>query len=435
MSRTASRQIIVMLVAAAAVVSCASQPSTDGLITDQIGTPNSIRVAVASVWRIHSVDFEFDMPPTQVGRHVTNTLLSFIDRQPIYAVSHFDTSYTMDRGRNSIRDSLSEYNYLAKDTVSLPGFRMTARIVGLEFGSTSYSSYCTMDIAYDLSNVDDGGHVMTVEIRSQATVSGESFAAFDFAVQRSVRLLMANERFVGFFDSGFRPPSAATATDSDEGTDYGSTEIIRVNNTRSVPVEGSGSVFEQIADGVVVILGEYTLGEVTYSTLGSGFLIGRSGFVLTSFHVVEGLDALVVQARDRRRFEATVVRSNETVDMALLKIELTTEELDPLPISSRLQATPGESVLVVGSPASDELSYTVSRGIVSGLRYVGNSTLIQTDAAINPGNSGGPMVEETTGEVIGVVTAKIVGEDFEGLGFAVHIGDALRSLGIAIERH
>ena len=90
-------------------------------------------------------------------------------------------------------------------------------------------------------------------------------------------------------------------------------------------------------------------------------------------------------------------------------------------------------MIVIGSPESPDYHGTLTRGVVSGLRFEMGATLIQTDAAVSPGNSGSPMLDASSGEVIGVVQSKIIAEAVEGLGFGVAIGDAMRVLGIKVE--
>lgn len=93
----------------------------------------------------------------------------------------------------------------------------------------------------------------------------------------------------------------------------------------------------------------------------------------------------------------------------------------------------GTDVFAIGTPMTESLANSVTRGVVGGLRRRGPATLIQTDAAVSPGNSGGPLVEARTGRVLGIVTLKLVAQEVEGLAFAVSIHDALRVLGIAFE--
>ncbi len=87
----------------------------------------------------------------------------------------------------------------------------------------------------------------------------------------------------------------------------------------------------------------------------------------------------------------------------------------------------GADVSAIGSPARQDLAFSLTRGIVSGLRLVDGVQLVQTDASLSPGNSGGPLLDRQA-RVVGVVTRKIAGRAVEGLGFGVQIQDALQAL-------
>jgi serine protease Do len=152
-------------------------------------------------------------------------------------------------------------------------------------------------------------------------------------------------------------------------------------------------------------------------TAGSGFIIERSGLIVTNAHVVEGADWLQVRLADGRRFPGTVVGVDGRVDLALVRIE-GAGDLPTLPIGDSNRVRVGEFVLALGHPFG--LEQTVSFGIVS--RKGAPLTVaapgfdfIQTDAAINPGNSGGPLVN-MAGQVIGVNT--MAGRNVP-IGFAI----------------
>ena len=162
---------------------------------------------------------------------------------------------------------------------------------------------------------------------------------------------------------------------------------------------------------------------------GSGFIVSADGYILTNNHVVEGADKVRVRLLDRREFDARVVGSDPTTDVAVIKIDAT--GLVPMPFGNSDRARVGEMVLAIGNPLGDNLTFSVTSGIISakgrrlqGLeRQDGRSIgdFIQTDAVINPGNSGGPLVN-IQGEVIGINSA-IASETglFSGYGFAIPI--------------
>ncbi len=166
---------------------------------------------------------------------------------------------------------------------------------------------------------------------------------------------------------------------------------------------------------------------------GSGFVVSKDGYILTNNHVVDGSDQVTVRLLDRREFKAKIVGTDPNTDLAVLKIDA--KNLVPAPLGNSGAARVGEWVLAVGNPLGDNLTFTVTSGIISAkgrsLALPGQSDrtiqdFIQTDAAINPGNSGGPLVS-VQGEVIGVNSA-IASETgyYSGYGFAIPIDLARR---------
>lgn len=166
---------------------------------------------------------------------------------------------------------------------------------------------------------------------------------------------------------------------------------------------------------------------------GSGFIVSRDGYILTNAHVVDGAKQVTVRLLDRREFKAKVVGTDPATDVAVLKIAA--DNLTPAPLGNSETTRVGEWVLAVGNPLGDNLTFTVTQGIVSAKGRALNlpnrndrsiQDFIQTDAAINPGNSGGPLVS-VRGEVVGVNSA-IASETgfYSGYGFAIPINLARR---------
>jgi len=162
-------------------------------------------------------------------------------------------------------------------------------------------------------------------------------------------------------------------------------------------------------------------------SLGSGFIVDPTGYIVTNEHVVDRAEDLKIQVTtpDGKTYNARYVTGDPNADLALLKIESPT----PLPFLSLKDVSPnllGQSVLVVGNPLG--YGHSVARGILSATnrtlsvdnnQYAG---LLQTDAAINPGNSGGPIID-LAGKLVGVASAKMAyspqGVPTQGIGFAI----------------
>ncbi|MBE5780725.1 MAG: PDZ domain-containing protein [Clostridiales bacterium] len=157
---------------------------------------------------------------------------------------------------------------------------------------------------------------------------------------------------------------------------------------------------------------------------GSGVIVTTDGSIVTNNHVVEGASSIQVRLRSGKTYEATLVGTDDQTDVALIKIEA--EGLTAAPIGSSAGLSLGENVFVIGNPLG-QLGGTVTRGIISALdREITLSgetmNLLQTDAAVNPGNSGGGMFD-ANGKLVGIVVAKTISTDVEGLGFAIPIDD------------
>lgn len=162
-------------------------------------------------------------------------------------------------------------------------------------------------------------------------------------------------------------------------------------------------------------------------SVGSGFIVDKSGYILTNQHVVEDASRITVQLHTGEEFLAKIIGTDEETDLAVLKIEAG-RELPVVKLGDSEKAQVGDWVLAIGSPFG--LAQTVTAGIVSQVKRETPYTFsfpkkfIQTDAAINRGNSGGPLVN-MDGEVIGVNSqiATSTG-DYNGIGFALPINDA-----------
>jgi serine protease Do len=160
--------------------------------------------------------------------------------------------------------------------------------------------------------------------------------------------------------------------------------------------------------------------------MGTGIVIDDRGYVMTNYHVVEGVGRIRVTTADGTTLIAHLIAHDPKTDLAIIKIPAE----DPVPvvkIGTSEDLMPGETVIAVGNAYGYE--HTVTQGIISALHrsvqvsdYQKYHDLIQTDASINPGNSGGPLLN-VDGEMIGINVAVRVGA--QGIGFAIPINEAL----------
>jgi S1-C subfamily serine protease len=237
--------------------------------------------------------------------------------------------------------------------------------------------------------------------------------------------------------------------------DFGTTTIREVapeGTSASVdfaPTEGltPGEIYAGYSRGVVQIEASGPLASDPFDpfprrerTLGSGFVIDKSGHIVTNYHVVKGADVVNVGFSNDEAVRANVVGVDATTDLAVLKVNTPPRGLTPLRFGRSTSVRVGDAVVAIGNPFGLERSMT--SGIVSAIGRVLQApdnlaidNAIQTDAPINPGSSGGPLLN-ARGEVIGVntqITTDGGAQGNVGVGFAVPV-DTVRSVAAQILR-
>ena len=151
--------------------------------------------------------------------------------------------------------------------------------------------------------------------------------------------------------------------------------------------------------------------------MGSGFIVGGNGIIVTNFHVVASAENVDVKLKNGKSYPVTgVVDYDPISDICVLKIEAS--NLDVIPLGNSDNLIQGQKVLVIGAPLG--LEYSVSNGLLSGERHYFGRKVMQFTAPISPGNSGGPIFN-MQGEVIGVTTSTNVGG--QNLNFAIPINE------------
>ncbi len=178
----------------------------------------------------------------------------------------------------------------------------------------------------------------------------------------------------------------------------------------------------------------YGFGAGTLTLVGqaSGVVMTKDGYIITNWHVVtdektgEIFDQIEVATNDGTVYEnAKVIGADQSTDLAVIKVDA--KDLSPAEFGDSSKLVMGDRVVALGNAGG--LEWSASQGIISGLtRDVYEDTgysikCLQTDAAINPGNSGGPLINNV-GQVIGINSAKIAAEGYEGLGFSIPINEA-----------
>ena len=194
--------------------------------------------------------------------------------------------------------------------------------------------------------------------------------------------------------------------------------------------EGEGmrlqDIYRKVIPSIVSIQATVAKGTLQGVSQGTGILMSGDGYLITNAHVIDGAFRVDVSLEDGRGFQAKLVGSDSTTDLAVLKIEA--EGLTPAAFGDSEDMVVGDAVVAIGNPMGEELRGTMTDGILSAINrdmeVDGNPmTLLQTTAALNTGNSGGALVNDR-GQVIGITNMKLVSTDadsntLEGLGFAI----------------
>ena len=204
-----------------------------------------------------------------------------------------------------------------------------------------------------------------------------------------------------------------------------SLQISGADDTQALTLQ---QIYAKIIPSVVSITSQTSSGEVT----GTGIIMTADGYIITNCHVIEDGDTPQVLLQNDDSYQAAVIGSDETSDLAVLKIDA--DGLTPAEFGDSDALQVGDAVVAIGDPLGTQLRGTMTDGIISAinrdLAFDGRTlTLLQTNAALNSGNSGGPLIN-MQGQVIGINTMKLSATysatTVEGLGFAIPISTAKR---------
>ncbi|MFQ6025556.1 MAG: S1C family serine protease, partial [Nitrosopumilaceae archaeon] len=219
-----------------------------------------------------------------------------------------------------------------------------------------------------------------------------------------------------------QPPQDLIVSNGDELKTVGEQTPIPLQRSKISLTE----IFEKSETGVVRINVQKSSQIGIGSSVASGFVFDKQGHIITNHHVVESAQKVTVTFLDGNSYNAEVIGVDRFTDIAVIKVNIDSDLLKPLPLGSSSSMLVGDQVAAIGNPFG--LSGSMTSGIISQMGRLlaapGTSgysipDVIQTDAAINPGNSGGPLLN-MRGEVIGINTAIQSGTgEFIGIGFAI----------------
>ena len=167
----------------------------------------------------------------------------------------------------------------------------------------------------------------------------------------------------------------------------------------------------------------------TANSVGSGLIINEEGQVISNAHVVEDNSLVNITLSDNITYRGIVVEEYKKQDISIINIISERPSFPHIEFRIPKSMNIGDTVYAIGYSLGLEGQVTITQGIISAIRFIEGMEYIQTDTAINPGNSGGPLVS-VHGEVVGIVTAKYVGEEVEGIGLVIPTGTIISNIDI-----
>jgi len=244
--------------------------------------------------------------------------------------------------------------------------------------------------------------------RSSSNSAADNLAAFEDALIRFLETNRLTDLMKSSLDGGISSFSEKDTTQT--------TVALKLNPVKLPAFKNFSELVKIVSPSCVTI--------ITDGGHGSGAIIDERGYILTAYHVVDGVNRIRVKFGNGMELQAKLIRFDYKTDVALLKIE--GNHFTALPIGT-VEAALGEDVFTIGTPAEIELGQSISKGTLSGKRLLEQQTYLQIDMAVSPGNSGGPLFDEK-GFIIGIIDKKIVGSGVEGIGFAIPISTAIKTL-------
>ena len=346
-------------------------------------------------------------------------------QQPIppqyQAPTYHTQSYTPPYGAPQVQAQPYAPPYQAPNTQYAP------------YGTQQYVGYIPQPVPPQPRKRSAGATVMLVclwvllGIFSLATIG--SIGYFMGQADRNSKLPPIDNPFIDFFEPT-EPDEEETVPEPTEAIDnsnlYGEGEITLNKypaDKNDTAKYNNQTAFEKVSPSAVGIMCYSDKDKDKLAGQGTGIIINTDGYIATNSHVIgDSKTAYIVDVvlSDGNTYEAKVVGFDTRTDLAVIKIDA--KNLIPAEFADSDLASIGEDVIAVGNPGGMEFQNTLTRGVISAKdRTLDLSTqvkYIQTDAAINPGNSGGPLCN-LYGQVIGINSAKIASEEYEGMGFAI----------------
>jgi len=316
--------------------------------------------------------------------------------------------------QDSMNDYLAKWNYI--DTTG--------------FFSFAYQNACYISCTINGLTINTIGGNTLFRVRSEWKLYG---VTGDKEIYRTHLTGSANQE--NFYVSDYTVDNLMTRSLSQALTQFLALDTVSKclkNGTDSKKAMNNWDTLKLSAIGGATSLQEAVKAVVTVKVPdghGSGCIISSDGYLITNYHVIasDTSEEVIIINSSGDSLKAKYIRSNTSYDLALFKIENPGEYkfLNPN-LSTSINI--GTEVYAIGTPTDIALGQTMTKGIISSKRKVGNKTLIQTDVSINPGNSGGGLIDDK-GTLQGIVNASLIRYGIQGIGFAIpahYIQDALK---------
>ncbi len=267
-----------------------------------------------------------------------------------------------------------------------------------------FETHCTVEVTWKLVNQNRQPVFEQKASGSSIKFEKGGSAAFEDAFENSLYAFLHNKDVVATLA---KPTSATASTSSGGATEEEKLAPISLHRAALLKPTGDNGVS---AAARCVVTVETTDGH------GSGCLISTDGYLITNAHVVGEEETVKIRMADGVEAKGKVVRVNANMDLALVKVDV--DGLSAFQLPSVTTTDLGADVFAIGTPADKELGQSITKGIISGRRKIEGHAFLQTDVSINGGNSGGALVTRS-GQLVGIVNAKLIGRGIEGIGFAI----------------
>lgn len=237
----------------------------------------------------------------------------------------------------------------------------------------------------------------------------------------AARNLLADRAFMSAMATPFEPAVGGAAAPASAASAGDAKSRLPLDGAPLTEGEPLSKNITRLRAGVATVFGE--------TGSGTGFFVGRSGWLLTNHHVVGKTKFVKVRLTTGRELVGEVLRGDAARDVALIKTE--SAGVPPLPVRASEPAI-GEEVYALGSPLGDAFQTTLTRGVLSGVREIAGNPFLQSDVAILPGSSGGPLLDKS-GQVVGITVMGLGAKGVAGMNFFIPVADALLKLDAQID--